>query len=54
MPLKIYEHHQPQDIVCIPLQEEVVCDMVLLYPKKRKLPASAVVFVDFMKHASKK
>ncbi len=54
MPLKIYEHHQPQDIVCIPLQEEIVCDMVLLYPKKRKLPASAVVFVDFMKHASKK
>lgn len=52
VPLQTYEYHQPPDIVPIPLEDEISCDMVLVYPKTRKLPASAVTFVDFMRHVT--
>lgn len=52
MPLKIYEYYQPPDVVPIALEEEISCDMALVYPKGRKLPAAAGIFVDFMIHAS--
>jgi LysR family transcriptional regulator, transcription activator of glutamate synthase operon len=52
MPLKIYEYHQPPNIVPISLEEEISCDMCLVYPKTRKLTAAAETFVDFIMHTS--
>ncbi len=53
MPVKIYEYHQHPDILAIPLEEEIECNVVLAYLKNRKLPEAARIFVDFMKHSVK-
>jgi LysR family transcriptional regulator, transcription activator of glutamate synthase operon len=52
MPLKIYEYYKPSNIVLISLEENIPCDMVLVYPKKRRPPAAAETFTDFMRHIS--
>jgi LysR family transcriptional regulator, transcription activator of glutamate synthase operon len=49
MPEKIYEYHRPPDVAVIPLEEEIPCNMVLVYPKNDPLPKEAGIFVDFMK-----
>jgi LysR family transcriptional regulator, transcription activator of glutamate synthase operon len=52
MPLKIFEYYQPPDVMPVALEEEISCDMALVYPKTRRLPAAAETFVDFIVHAS--
>jgi len=48
MPVKIYEYHQNPDILAIPLEEQIECNVVLVYLKTRKLPPAASIFLDFM------
>lgn len=50
MPARIYEYHRPPDIVAIPLEESIECDIVLVHPKDRLLPKAAEIFVEFMRH----
>jgi LysR family transcriptional activator of glutamate synthase operon len=48
MPIKIYEYHQHPDVVAIPLEENIECNLVLVYLKNRKLPMPARTFIDFV------
>ena len=48
MPVKIYEYYRPPDVVAIPLQEEIECNIVLVHLKNRKLPKGAYTFIEFM------
>jgi len=48
MPVKIYEYHQHPDVVAIPLEEHIECNIVLAYLKNRKLPKAAGMFIDYM------
>lgn len=48
MPVKIYEYHQHPDVLAIPLDEHIECNIVLAYLKNRKLPKAASTFIDFM------
>jgi DNA-binding transcriptional LysR family regulator len=51
MPVKVYEYHRQPDVVAIPLDENIECNMVLVYLKNRQLPKATNLFVDFMKQA---
>jgi DNA-binding transcriptional LysR family regulator len=51
MPVKSYEYHRQPDVLAIPLDEEIECNMVLVYLKNKPLPDAATIFVDFMKQA---
>jgi len=53
MPVKIYEYHRHPDILAIPLDENIECNIVLVYPRNRKLPSSAKIFIDFIQEACK-
>jgi LysR family transcriptional regulator, transcription activator of glutamate synthase operon len=48
MPVKSFEYHQHPDVVAIPLEEHIECNIVLVYLKKRKIPQAASLFLDFM------
>ena len=48
IPAKIYEYHQHQDVLAIPLEEIIECNIVLAWLKNRKLPKAAGIFIDFM------
>ncbi|MBI5950473.1 MAG: LysR family transcriptional regulator [Chloroflexi bacterium] len=48
VPVKIYEYHKHPDVVAIPLEEDIDCNIVLAWLKNRKLPQAARTFVDFM------
>ena len=50
MPSKIYEYHRHPDVLSIPLEEHIECNIVLAYLKNKKLPKAANVFVDFIKN----
>jgi LysR family transcriptional activator of glutamate synthase operon len=52
MPGKIYEYRRTPDVLAIPLDEDIECNIVLVYLKNRQLPKAALTFVDFMKQAS--
>ncbi len=45
---KIFAHHQPHDIVAIPLQETIESNLVLAWLKNKQLTQPARVFVEFM------
>jgi LysR family transcriptional activator of glutamate synthase operon len=49
MPVKVYEYHRQPDVVAIPLEETIECNIVLAYLKNKELPKEAIYFVDFMK-----
>ncbi|OGN94313.1 MAG: hypothetical protein A2Y88_07370 [Chloroflexi bacterium RBG_13_48_10] len=51
MPVKVYEYYQYPDVLAIPMEENIVCNIVLVYLKNRKLPEAARIFVDYMKQA---
>jgi LysR family transcriptional regulator, transcription activator of glutamate synthase operon len=53
MPSKIFDYHKNPDVLAIPLDEEIECNMVLVYLKNYKLPKSAQVFIDFIQEACK-
>ncbi|MEW5868158.1 MAG: LysR family transcriptional regulator [Chloroflexota bacterium] len=48
MPAKIYDYHKHPDVLAIPLDEEIECNLVLVYPKNRKLSRSAKTFIEFI------
>ncbi len=48
MPVKIYEYYRPPDVVAIPLEEDIPCNIVLVHLKNKKLPKSASTFIEFM------
>ena len=50
MPTIIYDFHKTPDVVAIPLEEHIECNIVLAYLKNRKLPQAASVFIDFLKN----
>lgn len=51
MPTKIYEYHKNPDVQAIPLEETIRCNIVLVYPKNKRLSWSAQSFIGFMKDA---
>jgi len=51
MPSKIYEYHKHSDVLAIPLEEDIECNIVLVYMKNRKLPSSAEIFIKFIEQA---
>jgi LysR family transcriptional regulator, transcription activator of glutamate synthase operon len=51
MPAKTYEYHRNPDIVAIPLEEEIECNVVLVCLKNRPLPETASLFMDFMNNS---
>ena len=53
VPSKIYDYHKHPDVLAIPLDENIECNIVLVYPKNRKLPKSGKVFIDFVQDACK-
>jgi DNA-binding transcriptional LysR family regulator len=48
MPSKIYDYHKHPDVLAIPLEEHIECNMVLAYLKNKKLPKAANIFIDFL------
>ena len=53
MPSKIFDYHKHSDVVSIPLEEKIDCNMVLVHLKDCKLPKSAQTFIDFIQDAYK-
>jgi LysR family transcriptional regulator, transcription activator of glutamate synthase operon len=51
MPVKVYDYYQHSDVLAIPLDENIICNIVLVYLKNRILPEAARVFVDYMSRA---
>jgi DNA-binding transcriptional LysR family regulator len=45
---KIFAHHQPQDVVAIPLEETIESNLVLAWLKNKQLTQPARIFVEFM------
>ncbi len=50
MPSKVCEYHNHPDILAIPLDEIIDCNIVLVWQKNKKLPKSAEIFIDFLQH----
>ncbi len=50
MPSKVFEYHNHPDVLSIPLEETIECNIVLVWLKNKKLPRSAEIFVDFLQH----
>lgn len=48
IPSKVYEYHKHPDVVAIPLEETIECNLVLVYLKNRKLPRTATGFIEFL------
>ncbi len=48
VPVKIYEYHKHPDVIAVPLEEDIECNIILAWLKNRKLPQAAKTFVDFM------
>jgi LysR family transcriptional activator of glutamate synthase operon len=51
MPAKICEYHRNPNIIAIPLDEDIACNIVLVSEKNRQLPKAAEIFVDYIKQA---
>jgi len=51
MPVKVYDYYQHSDVLAIPLDENIICNIVLVYLKNRMLPEAAKIFVDYMSRA---
>jgi LysR family transcriptional regulator, transcription activator of glutamate synthase operon len=48
MPVKIYEYYRHPDVLAIPLDEDIECNIVLVHLKNRKLTKAASTFIEFM------
>jgi len=51
MPENIYEYHQPPNIAAIPLDEEISCNLALVYSKNSRLSKAAMAFIDFFRQS---
>ncbi len=54
MPVRIYEYHQTPDVMAIPLEEHIECNIVLVHLKKRQISQAASIFLDFMEKVTAK
>lgn len=52
MPAMIYEFHKQPDVTAIPLDEPIESNLVLAFPRNRKLSRAAKKFIEFMKPSS--
>jgi DNA-binding transcriptional LysR family regulator len=52
IPSKIYEFHKDPDVVAIPLDEHIECNIVLIHLKNKKLPKSAEIFIQYLAKAN--
>ncbi|MDO9085251.1 MAG: LysR family transcriptional regulator [Anaerolineaceae bacterium] len=52
IPSKIYEYHKDPDVVAIPLEEQIECNIVLIHLKNKKLPKSAEIFIQYLAKAN--
>ncbi len=52
IPSKVYEYHKHPDVVAIPLEETITCNLVFVYLKNRKLPRTAANFIEFLRNES--
>jgi LysR family transcriptional regulator, transcription activator of glutamate synthase operon len=48
MPSQIFDYHKHTDVLAIPLEEHIECNVVLAYLKNKKLPQTASIFIDFL------
>lgn len=48
MPSQIFDYHKHPDVLAIPLEEHIECNVVLAYLKNKKLPQTASIFIDFL------
>jgi DNA-binding transcriptional LysR family regulator len=48
MPSKVYDYHKHPDVIAVPLEEQIECNMVLAYLKNKNLPNSAKIFINFL------
>ena len=53
IPSKVYDYHKHPDVLAIPLDEDIECNVVLTYMKNKNLPKSAKTFIDFVREACK-
>lgn len=51
MPSVIFDYHKHPDVLAIPLDECIECNLVLAYLKNKRLPRSAKIFIDFVREA---
>lgn len=51
MPSKIFDYHKHPDVLAIPLEEDIECNVVLTYLKNKRLPRSAKLFIEFLEKA---
>ena len=49
IPSIIYDFHEQPEVHAIPMEENIECNIVLVYPRNRPLSKAATTFVDFMK-----
>ena len=50
MPSKVYDYHKHPDVLAIPLEEDIQCNVVLTYLKNKKPPRAAKTFVEFLEN----
>jgi DNA-binding transcriptional LysR family regulator len=50
---KVFEYHQSSDIVSIPLEEDIISEILLVYLKNRNISPAAKTFVEFLKFKQK-
>lgn len=53
IPSIIYEFHKQPDVHAIPMEENIECNIVLVYPRNRPLSKAATIFVEFMSRRPK-
>ncbi len=51
MPVMSYQYHRQPDILAIPLDEVIECNMVLVHMRNRELPKAAGIFMDYIRQA---
>ena len=50
IPSRIFAYHKHPDVLAIPLDEDIECNVVLAYLRDNQLPRSARVFIDFLEN----
>lgn len=49
IPSKIYDYHKHPDVLAIPLEEHIECNIVLAHLKSKKLSKASSTFIDFIR-----
>ncbi len=48
MPVKVFEYYRQPDVVAIPLEEDIECNIVMVHLRNRKPPRVTSTFIEFM------